>query len=504
MSKSPSPPSTCNTFLKFLRLTLPLLTLAATIACGGVSNTPNTNHPPPPPGADCALPVPLKTSPKAQGGVGKSVPNTFMDLHMGSSNLPWPTVPFGGLRLWDTATGWAQIQTTQNGQPDWSNLDGFVSASQAHGVDLLYDLARTPAWASSNPTDSSCAYSTSAEGGPGQCAPPADLNSDGGGTNQDWINWVTAVATRYKGQIKYYEIWNEWNATLFWKGTPQQLVRMEQDARCVVEGPPSGLSCNPNSTFTQTAIDPSARIITPSPVGSASTLSAVQDNLNTYFGTTVGGHPGGTFADIIGFHGYVSTGKSGTCPIAEDVITVIDDMNSAIVSAGETGKPWFDTEDGWSKANDENFLDQDRQAAFLARYSLLQRSMGVERGYWYRWDSTQNYGGALWTSSGGPIEAVTAWDEVSKWMVGATLSSACTVNGTVWSCGFTRSGGYQAVAVWNSAQDCLNGNCPTIAFSVPAGGYTKYRDLTGTETTISGGSVPIGAKPILIETGSLP
>lgn len=506
MSKSRFAASNRSAFLKFLHLVL-LLTLAGTISCGGGSN--------PPPrggggggGGDCAQPAPVGTSPKAQGGLAATlnpIPSSFMDLHMGSSSLPWPTVPFGGLRLWDTATGWTQINTAQ-GVYDWTNLDGFVSAAQAHpGVDLLYNLARTPTWASNNPTDSSCGYDTSTQGGPGQCDPPSDVDSQGGGTDAAWISWVSAVASRYKGQIKYYEIWNEWNASLFWVGTPAQLVRMEQDARCVVEGPPSGLNCNPNSSFPSgTAIDPSARIVTPSPVGSASQLNAVQTNLSTYFGTQVNGYSGGQFADIIGFHGYVSTGKSDTCPIAEDVISVIDDMNTAITSApGETGKPWFDTEDGWSKAADENFLDQDRQAAFLARYEILQRSMGVERGYWYRWDSTQDYTGALWTASSGTIEAANAWEEISKWMVGATLGTACSVQGTVWTCGFTRSG-YQALAVWDASQDCLKGTCATTAFTVPAGGYIEYRDLTDTVTTISGGTVPIGAKPILLETTQLP
>jgi hypothetical protein len=232
-------------------------------------------------------------------------------------------------------------------------------------------------------------------------------------------------------------------------------------------------------------------------------LSAVKDNLTTYFGTTVGGQSGGAFADIIGFHGYVSTCKSGICPIPEEVITVIDDMNSAIQGApGEIGKPWFDTEDSWSKAADEEFLDQDREAAFLARYELLQWSMGVTRGYWYRWDSTQSNEGSLY-ANGTTIEAVNAWDEVSKWMVGATLSIPCTVEGSVWQCGFTRSG-YSALAVWDASQDCLKGTCATAAFTVPLGGYTFYRDLTGAETSISGSTVPLGAKPILLETAKLP
>src|SRR5207237_4549304 len=92
-------------------------------------------------------------------GVGSTVPATFMDLHVGGSdNLSSVTVPYGSLRLWDTSTGWAQINTA-DGVYDFSTLDGFVTSSPSD-VDLLYNLARTPHWASSNPNDSSCAFST--------------------------------------------------------------------------------------------------------------------------------------------------------------------------------------------------------------------------------------------------------------------------------------------------------------------------------------------------------
>src|SRR5947208_1794576 len=185
MSKSPSPESNSNSFLKFLHLVVPSLALVSTIACGGGSSQSSTRVLPPPPAGDCALPVPIRTSPKAQGGVGKSVPTTFMDLHIGSSELAWPTVAFGGLRLWDTATGWAQINTA-DGVYDWSTLDKFTAAAQAHSVDLLYNLARTPTWASSGPTVTTCAYADIA-GGPGQCQPPVDLNSDGTGPHKHWI-----------------------------------------------------------------------------------------------------------------------------------------------------------------------------------------------------------------------------------------------------------------------------------------------------------------------------
>ncbi len=506
---NPGPHSHLTLLLNSFFTLLLAVAMAGLVACGGASTGRfrsgggggGGSHP------DCTQPTPITVAASTRKGVGSQAALTFMGMHFGSTNLPWPTVSFGGLRLWDTHTGWAEINTAF-GQYDWSNLDSFVADAQAHNVDVLYNLARTPTWASSSPNDSSCAYASIS--GNGQCWPPIDLNADGSGTDKDWITWVTAVASRYKGQIKYYEIWNEWNVPLFWQGTPAQLVRMEQDARCVVEGPPSGFSCNANGSVfpSGTAIDPNARIVTPSPVGAHSNLTSVADNLATYFRTNVGGADGGTFADILGFHAYVGTSNSGRCPIAEDVNTVVDNLNSTLASfPSEQGKPWFNTEGGWSKADDEGFLDSDRQAAFLARYFLLQRSLGVERVYWYRWDGPNP--AALWPTPSGPIsEAGTAYGEVSRWIAGATLTNACTAVGPIWTCSFTRlsPSGYQALAVWDASQDCLAGKCTTSNFAIPGGViYTQSRDVTGTVTNLGGATtIAIGAKPILLETAPLP
>ena len=517
MAKRPSSETKFIGLFGYLLSILPLVALAGLVACGGGGASFHQtggggggggN------GAPCTLPPAITSSPSTFLGVGTSGALTFVDLHVGSSDLiSSVSVPFGSLRLWDTSTGWAQINTAPGVYDFTSTLDGFVNS--ASGVDLLYNLARTPNWASSNPNDSSCAYNTNDfpnGGGNGQCWPPKDLNTDGSGTDRDWIDWVTAVAQRnagqYRNKIKYFEIWNEWNIPKFWQGTPAQLVRMEQDARCVVEGPPVGFSCNANSSFPSgTGLNSAAKIVTASAVGAHPDLNAVSTNMSNYFGTSVGGVAGGTFADVIGFHGYVgTTANSGLCPSPEEVTTVVDDLNG-ILPAIDIGKPWFNTEGGWSKASEEGFLDPDRQAAFLARYFLLQRSLGVERVYWYRWDATQTYGGALWTKSAGPTEAASAWSEVEKWIVGNTLISACTPNAggnpSAWSCGLI-NGTWKGLAVWDAGQDCTSGSCPTSSFTVPAGGYTQYLDLAGNTNTVSGGTVPIGAKPILLENGTLP
>lgn len=526
---------------KFALTALAASMLAVLAACGGSSSSSSFGGGGGG-GGGSSSPACTQPSPVTVAAQGKAPVNpetvTFTNLHMGGlpPDLPWPagsngqTLPFGGLRLWDTGTGWAEVNTA-SGVYDFTTVNNFEAAAEANGIDLIYNLARTPNFISSNPNDDSCSYDTSNQGGPGQCDPPSDLNADGSGTDKTWIAWVTAAAINnttsqygntYGNRIKFYEIWNEWNIPLFWTGTPQQLARMEQDARCVIEGPPTGFACNSNSVFPSgTGLDPNARIITPAPVGagtSSSQLAEVSTQLASYFSTQANGSNahGGAFADIIGFHGYVGSASkvqstSPPCPIPENVTTVLGDLYSTVQAnqnesyAGGKPKPWFDTEDGWSKAQDEGFNDPDRQAAFLARYFLLQWSMGVDRMYWYRWDGTSTYGGALWSPADGPIEAVTAWQQVAAWMNGASISS-CTPNPStsVWSCSITRPGGYQALAVWDPSQDCVNGTCTTSSYNIPSGpGYTQYQDIAGNTTSIGGStSVSIGAKPILLETGN--
>lgn len=463
-----------------------LVALAGLAACGGGSSS--SVQPPPPP-------------------VTRA--NTYFGMHIHSlePGTPWPdsvvpSVQFGGIRLWDSGVGWAEINTA-DGVYNFSHMDSWLSEAQANNVDVLYNLGRTPNWASSMPNDNSCNYSTLG-GGDGQCWPPTDLNSDGSGTDAIWISWVTAVASKYKGQIKYYEIWNEWNIQASWSGTTQQLVRMTQDARCVVEGPPAGSTCNSNSFFPNgTAIDPSAQIITPAPVGggtSSSALDAAAKNMNIFLTSQAGGVGPGNFVDVIGFHCYVSTQTLGDYPIPENVITVNTNMTGV---PGVQGKPLFCTEGGWGNASIEGFLDPDLQAAFLARYYLLQTSTQVARVYFYAWDTTPT-DIALWSPTDTTPAAI-AYGEVYKWINGATPSSACSLNGTVYSCAYTR-GSYQALAVWDSNPDssCYKAGTPTCStFTIPSQ-YKLYRDLAGNETNVPGSTIPLTAKPILLETAALP
>lgn len=498
----------CQTFGSLNRTAqlLPLIALAALAACSSGSSS-STVEPPPPVTTDYFCnPGTFSSSP-----AGGAQPNTFFGMHIHSTEptTPWPdtqvpTVQFGGLRLWDSGTGWSEINTSV-GSCSFSHMDSWLTEAQANNVDVLYDLARTPTWASSDGTDGTCAYAN-ISGGNGQCWPPTDLNDDGSGADAIWIGWVTSVVTRYKGQIKYYEIWNEWNINTFWKGTVPQLVRMTQDARCVIEGPPVG-GCNSDSTFKHgTGLDPGAQIVTPAPVGggtSQTALAAAATNMNTFLNQTQAGNMGpGNFVDIIGFHCYVSTQTVGPpYPVPENV-PIVDNAVAAV--PGVQGKPLFCTEGGWGDASPEGFTDLDLQAAFLARYYLLQTSSPVQRVYWYAWDTTPT-DIALW-SPNDPTPAAIAYGEVYKWITGATVSACSPTSGTVYTCTFTRPNGYTALAVWdsNTGEGCYAGGTPTCStFTIPSQ-YKLYRDLSGNETDVPGSSISLSAKPILLETSALP
>jgi len=416
---------------------------------------------------------------------GQEVPLTFFGLHIDYANIPWPNISFGAQRFWDSDIQWAQINTAP-GVFDWTLADTRINTALANHVDILYDLARTPPWAQcagtdkacgSGEGDSVCSFNQPGQGGPGQCFPPADLNVDGTGTDQHYIDWVTALASRYKGEIKFYEIWNEPTAPIMWQGTTAQLVRMSQDARCII----IGTGCSSLSTYTQKAIDPSAQITTPAYVTDTgiNVATAMSDFLNA---------GGGQYVDVISYHGYVQWPQP-----PENAVTDAAPLQNILAAANQQGKPLFSSEGGFGAK--VTITDPDQEEAWIARFEILMQSIGVVRSYWYAWDGATT---PFWLDTTGTLIGGTTYNLMTTWLVGATLSSPCVATGTVWQCGYTRPGGYKAIAVWDTSQSCNNSNCTTSSFTIPTG-YDYYLNLAGVKTQTTGSTVQIGIKPILLE-----
>jgi hypothetical protein len=96
---------------------------------------------------------------------------------------------------------WREIEGMGKGQYDWSVTDRIVDQSESIGLNMIARLDNDPSWAGGR------SY-PNAEGV--IMSPPGNL--------QDFADFCTAVASRYKGRIAAYQIWNEPNLQREWGG----------------------------------------------------------------------------------------------------------------------------------------------------------------------------------------------------------------------------------------------------------------------------------------------
>ncbi len=375
----------------------------------------------------------------SQPSSSATVKNTFgFDIHNPLQH--WPSVPFTSWRVWDSTVDWPRVETSR-GVYNWSLLDQYVALAQQHNVQLIYVLGNTPQWAATNPS------SPSNEVLPGASSTLTDIN--------DWKNFVQAVATRYKGKIQAYEVWNEVDLVGYWTGTMDQMLQMVQIAYQTIK-----------------QIDPSALVLAP---------SLVAGNGPAYLSQFMAAG-GAQFTDAIPFHLYNMN------PVPEQVMPF---YQSVLSIAQQYNKPVWDTEMGWGPWG--TFTDEEA-AAFVARALVLQTSLGINHILWYAWDDRGPWVNLFLVQPDltTPTLAGTAFGQVTKWLQNSGVSCVNEPSDQSWQCTLTASGGATTYIVWN----------PLTAetFSIPSGwNVTRMVDLQGNVQPISGGQVGIGGAPILLE-----
>ncbi len=95
------------------------------------------------------------------------------------------------------------VYIDNHGEDSWAKFDRIVNLAQRFGIEVLARLDRAPPWATPgfNPQDN-----------PSIQMPPADVT--------DFADFAAAVAARYRGKVKYFQIWNEPNLFGEWGGRP--------------------------------------------------------------------------------------------------------------------------------------------------------------------------------------------------------------------------------------------------------------------------------------------
>jgi hypothetical protein len=111
----------------------------------------------------------------------------------GGVNEAWPD-EVEWVRIWDQGAHWGAIHLGPD-QYDWSLLDALVD--KAGSRKIVYAIGGCPRWLAKYPDNPHYAPWL----GPGSNSMPYSLDEAN--------KWVWNLATRYKGRIKAYEVWNE-------------------------------------------------------------------------------------------------------------------------------------------------------------------------------------------------------------------------------------------------------------------------------------------------------
>jgi hypothetical protein len=263
-----------------------------------------------------------------------------------------PLVKNGSWRLWDLGVSWAALEPLA-GNWNFGRLDALVAKGQKQNVEMLLVLGQTPGWAASRPNEPA-AY------GLGQASPPKNI--------EHWRRYVRTVAQRYRGQIKAYELWNEVDQKSFWTGTVPQLVDLAKVAREELN-----------------AVDPEAKLFSPSMVGLDWRLGLVSDFLSK---------GGRLHVQGLSYHLYHATHPS------ETMIIPLVKFRNDIKALGLDQLPKWNTETGyyiennppyygerWAGAEADKRVSPELAAQYAPKDMLLSRVLGFERYYWYAWDN---------------------------------------------------------------------------------------------------------------------
>ena len=259
-----------------------------------------------------------------------------------------------------------------------------------HHEAIILTLGQTPSWAAAGSTD-----------------PPTNISN--------WNDYVDAVATRYKGEIRYWEIWNEVDvegSSAFYSGTIKELVSLTQAANQDLKAIyPSNVVLSPN--FTTDGLDSLSQFLNDG---------------------------GGKDIDVLAVHLYPNTTPEEDRPF-------IDAVEGMMRNAG-IDKALWNTEGASGVLISPNPV----AAGLLARTYILQWAWGISNFDWYCWDLAI---GSPLSQSGyvTPTAAGIAYEQIGIWLRGASMLSVSQANDGTWTVALRRSNGSLAYAVWN-----INGN----------------------------------------------
>jgi len=256
--------------------------------------------------------------------------------------------------------GWRDIEGAGKGVYDWSHTDRIVEAANREGVDLLARIDHQPSWAG---------------GGFPSNGPPDNL--------QDLADFLTALASRYRGRIRAYEVWNEPNLAREWGGRlpdPGAYAKLLGVAYRAIK-----------------AADPGAMVISAglTPTGTWNEEARPDDWYLESMYIAMGGSSDGYF-DVLGVHGagYKSPPERDPAEVAANpdlgghrafAFRRIEDLRAIMVKRGDGDKQIAVLEFGWTSDPRPDSPYNWHRVTEEVKADYLVRAYRYAREHWSPW-----------------------------------------------------------------------------------------------------------------------
>ena len=221
---------------------------------------------------------------------------------------------------------WQWIEPNRKGEYAWDMLDAFVNLANARGLRVLLSITAAPNWATNNNP---------------RHAPP--LN------NQDAADFFRAVATRYKGKVHAYEVWNEQNLSAHeWGGMPVNAAAYVELLKAVY---PAIKSADPSAVVISGALTPTGWNDGTTAIDDLVFMEQMYQAGMKDYCDAVGAHPGG-YNNPPGDYSDVRTVPSTTFKGHPSFyFRRVEQLRDVMVRYGDANKKMWFTEFGWSTAN---------------------------------------------------------------------------------------------------------------------------------------------------------
>lgn len=418
----------------------------------------------------CALALTLTLYARAQSisVPAVPVPPTLFDLNINHfTHGVWPIEHFASFRTF--AFRWFKVEP-QPGVWDFSETDREVRLAEQHGVTPLPLLMGVPQWAdqTSDPANSLVSPDPLERGR--QRSMPRDLAA--------WATYIRIVATRYKGRIHAYELWNEPETNNHFREHPEDLVKLDAIAYRVLH-----------------QVDPTIIVASPALSSGDPVPERVLRNLTNFAAAGLY-----RYCDVVAYHPYLVPERPADATVPPEAIFADTARLRSVLRANHVPDlPLWNTEIGWQVLNDDanngkhsqwlgDSLTPALTTGFVARTYLLGWAAGWQRIYWYAW----NVNGMGLTEANGSYKiSEGAYNHIHDWLVGQRLISLDRHKDGSWIAALSGPGGHRSWIVWNES---VHGQV-----SVPAAWHTtSSTDLLGLRTPIHG-QAEISPLPVLLQ-----